>query len=180
MIGDEREQLIAQLRPQWIDAVNAAWYNWRFVVAIVIPWLLFVAFTRFRWGGCAVFPFALLGCWFFISWGIYNVSDVMAYNAVTDDEFGLATSDTERTFAPFLSVPPVALIYTLLVFGIVAFLRMAFRIREEPRLKDCPQCARVVGSSTTICPRCASHLNAGTIDDGTDNGNPYRPPRSDE
>jgi len=109
---------LGNVRPEWVQAVDAAWYNWRFVLAGVLPIAIFfiAALLEFRW--LISLPDALAVCGFFASWGIYNVTDVMCDTAVTDDEFGIAACDTGRTFAPFLTVPPLALICTLFALPI--------------------------------------------------------------
>lgn len=105
---------LGNVRPEWIQAVDAAWCNWRFIVAVVLPVAVFfcAGLLEFRW--CISFPVALAVCWFFASWGIYNISNVMCDTALTDDEFGIAACDTGRAFAPLLTIPPLAVLYTFL------------------------------------------------------------------
>lgn len=171
-------ELLAQVRPQWLSAVNDAWFNWRFAVGLLIPPCLFFVTTRFRLGGLLSFPFAAAGFWLFISIGIYNVSDVMAESAVTDDEMDLACADTGRTFAPILTVPPASFVYTLLSLGGVIFVRAVFQRREKPDEASCPNCGRINATTTQICPRCMQSTERSIRYNNTicvENNNPYKP-----
>lgn len=174
-------ELLAQIRPQWVSAVNDAWFNWRFVVGFLIPPCLFFVTTRFRWGRLVSFPFAAAGFWLFISIGICNVSDVMAETAVTDEEMDFACADTGRNFAPILTVPPASLVYTLLSLGGVIFVRAIFRTREKPDEAPCPNCGRINALTTEICPRCMQSTERSiqyTNVMNVKSQNPYHPPRT--
>ena len=172
-------EVIAQLRPQWVIAVNDAWFNWRFLLGLLIPPCLFLLTTRLRWGGLVSFPFAAAGFWLFVSMGIYNVSDVMASNAVTDAEIGVACTDTGRVLAPFLTVPPASIVYTLFSLGCVTLGKAIFKRRETPNDVPCPNCGRINAVTTLICPRCMKSTESSmqsTNNNKLEAGNPYQPP----
>ena len=124
-------ELLGDVRPEWIEAVDAAWYNWRFLLAGALPLAIFFTMRHFDLNPLPAFPVALLCCWFFASWGVYNVTDVMCDNAVTDDEFGIAICDTGRTFAPILTIPPLAFVYTLFAWPFGELQHLIFRVLKR-------------------------------------------------
>lgn len=118
--------LINQIRPEWTEAVNQAWLNWRFLLAFVAPVAVSLIAMRCRYPIWYFAPFTMFLCWFFMSAGVYNISEVMANVAVTNEEMTLAASDTGRTFAPLVLIPIWAFAYTLI---------LTFAFREKASLR---------------------------------------------
>lgn len=147
-------EVIAQLRAEWLSEVREAWLTWYFVAGVLIPPALFLIASRVLWGGLIALPLAIGLFWLFFTLGIRNVSAVMIEAALTDEEVEFACADTARNLAPFLTVPPAAVVYSVLALGGVSFLRSVFRARENCEESPCTNCGRINGNSTHICPRC--------------------------
>ena len=122
---DVNQVQINQIRPEWLEAVNQAWWNWRFLTALVVPIAAYTIAIRWRHGVFYIAPVAVGFVWFFMSAGVYNVSSVMADLAVTNKEMALAAADTGRTFAPLFWAPVWAFLYNAaLAFTFTAVRKM--------------------------------------------------------
>ncbi len=118
--------LLAQLRPEFTEAVDAANASWWFVFAWIIPPALLFPSAAWRWGGCIAAPVAVIGCYVAFVGGYMNLDRVIHQNAVTDDEMSVWASDTDRTFAPVLTGPIFSVGYTTVCLCAVYIGRFIF------------------------------------------------------
>ena len=151
--------LLAQLRPEFIEALDAANSSWWFVFAWIIPPALIFPSMVWRWGGCIVAPVAVIGFYVAFVGGYWNLDRVLQQNAVTADELDVWASDTDRTFAPVLTGPILSVVYTTVCL-----------------------CAAYAGRFIFgLCfVRRRSNLDSGTegqLARGIEDGNPYSSPR---
>ncbi|MGN6546354.1 MAG: hypothetical protein ACTHK7_14975 [Aureliella sp.] len=171
--------ILAQLRPEFLEAVHAAWWNWRFGIGLILPPVVFYAMTKLKCQPFLALPIAAAAFWLAFSLGIEHVSDAMADNAVTREEMCVAAADTGRTFAPFLVFPVWALLYSGLWLGLVRLRRKLSRATEQSPETQCPNCGRTVAVATIKCPRCMNYLcveGAGASTLVTMPDSPYAPP----
>ena len=150
--------LLAELRPEFIEALDAANSSWWFVFAWIIPPALIFPSVVWRWGGCIVAPVAVIGFYVAFVGGYQNLDRVIEQNAVTADELDVWASDTDRTFAPVLTGPILSVLYTTVCLGAAYAGRFFFRL---------------------CFVRRPSNLDTGTkgpLARGIEDGNPYSPP----
>ena len=150
--------LLAQLRPEFIEALDAANSSWWFVFAWIIPPALIFPSVAWRWGGCIVAPVAVIGFYVAFVGGYWNLDRVLQQNAVTADERDIWASDTDRTFAPVLTGPILSVVYTTVCLCAAYAGRFIFRL---------------------CFVRRRSNLDIGTegqLARGIEDGNPYSPP----
>jgi hypothetical protein len=151
--------LLAQLRPEFIEAVDAANSSWWFALAWIIPPALIFPSVVWRWGGCIIAPVAVIGCYVAFVSGYANLDRVIQQNAVTDDEIDVWASDTDRTFAPVLTGPIFSVVYTAVCLCAAYTGRLIFRL-----------CFFRRRSNLEI-------VTEGQPARGIEDGNPYSPPR---
>ena len=120
--------LLAQLRPEFIEALDAANSSWWFVFAWIIPPALIFPSMVWRWGGCIVAPVAVIGFYVAFVGGYWNLDRVLQQNAVTADELDVWASDTDRTFAPVLTGPILSVVYTTVCLCAAYIGRFIFRL----------------------------------------------------
>ncbi len=120
--------LLAELRPEFIEALDAANSSWWFVFAWIIPPALIFPAVVWRWGGCIVAPVAAIGFYVAFVGGYWNQDRVLQQNAVTADELEIWASDTDRTFAPVLTGPILSVAYTTVCLCAAYAGRFIFRL----------------------------------------------------
>lgn len=150
--------ILAELRPEFTEALEAANSSWWFVFAWIIPPALIFPSMAWRWGGCIVAPVAVIGFYIAFVGGYWNLDRVIQQNAVTDEELDIWAADTDRTFAPILTGPILSVVYTTMCFCAAYVGRYIFR-------------SFLVRRPSNLIPGTEGQLVRRTED-----GNPYSPP----
>ena len=118
-----------QLRPEYIDAVNAAVWNHWFLLAILIPPFLLLPPTWLRFHSATIFVVFLASvvlCWLCFGMGVQHIWDIKELNAQTTAERADVTADTAKLFAPVVIGVPFAICYNLIVQLIALLVRGIF------------------------------------------------------
>jgi hypothetical protein len=84
--------LLGQLRPQFIEAIQAAAWNHWFWIAYALPFVIVIPFSYFKWGGCLIAPVAFIASWCMYAYAIYVYDKSFELNALTDSEWGAVTA----------------------------------------------------------------------------------------
>jgi hypothetical protein len=155
--------LLAQFRPQFIEATQDALWNGWFFVAYAIPFLIIVPFSYWRFGGCLVAPVAFIGSWLVYAYAIDIYDESFELNAVTESEWDAVTSDTGRTFAPFIHGTPKTLLATFLAYAVGYFVGGWLRITQRNKQR-------------TKQDKMMIDFSTGTPVEPRRSENPYEPP----
>jgi hypothetical protein len=121
-----------QLRPEFVQAIDAALWNWWFWVAYAAPFVIIIPASARTWSGCLAAPVAFLACWLAHAHAIDVYDDAFARNAVTRREWDAVNRDTGRTFAPFLRGTPIAICLTGLAMALGTGARKVLLSRHKP------------------------------------------------
>ncbi|MCA9198558.1 MAG: hypothetical protein KDA87_13515 [Planctomycetales bacterium] len=119
-----------KFRPEYVEALNAARWNYWWYIAVAIPFLLFVPAAVKRKYGCFVFPTAYFSSWLTLNLSVQHYWSAKAANAVTTEEMMDVTADTARALAPLTTVPIVFVYVSVagaLVYAVVGFMRFCLK-----------------------------------------------------
>ena len=117
-----------EFRPEYVQALEAARWNFWWYVAGAVPLLLLIPAAAKRRFGCIAFPLSFASCWIAFFCAVQYYWDVKMELAETDAEISDATADTARLFGPFLVGVPLVLVYVALVGAIVYGLAATVRL----------------------------------------------------
>lgn len=116
-----------EFRPEYVNALDAARWNFWWYVAGAIPLLLLIPAAVKRRFGCLAFPLSYALSWVAFFCAVQYYWSVKMALAQTDAELSDATADTARLFGPFLVGVPLVLIYVslvgVIVYGVAALVR---------------------------------------------------------
>lgn len=115
------------MRPEYLDALDAARWNYWFLVMLVVPPLLICAGRLAGKSGCIVFVAAFVVCWHCFGMWVGYYWDVKLQMAVTPAELHDSTADTAALYGPALVGTPFALIYCTAWVIVVAVVAWAYR-----------------------------------------------------
>ena len=122
-----------ELRPEYVEALNAAKWGWLWCATLAVPFLLLIPAAAKRKFGCLAFPTAYFLTWLVFNIHIQNYWAAKKANAVTDAEWADVTADTGRVFAGVTTIPYV-LVYVSVVgaviYGIVAMCRLFSKLKS--------------------------------------------------
>ena len=149
--------LRAELRPEFIEALDAANSSWWFVFAWIIPPALIFPSVAWRWSGCIVAPVAVIGFYVAFVGGYWNLKGRNQKRSKPDTR-GLARV---RGWAagPVRSVCPSAEGWTDAEWGVGAGARRCERVGAPSDARSC-RCAaqRVRGQKTGLFSSRGSHV----------------------
>jgi len=111
---------VDEFRPEYVQALDAARWNFWWYVAGAIPLLLLIAAAAKRKFAWIAFPLSYLLSWIAFFFAVEYYWGVKMAVAQTDAEMLDATADTARLFGPFFVGVPLVLIYVSLV-GVVVY-----------------------------------------------------------
>ena len=116
-----------ELRPEYVNAVEAALWNYWFILAYLLPFLILLPLGwkrshRILTAIGAVLSLAI--CWLCYAKGIRYMWYIREINAQTEAEWADVTADTAKLFAPIIIGIPFAVGYTLLSLLVSEVLRV--------------------------------------------------------
>lgn len=99
------------MRPEYLEALEAARWNWWWLATLVLPALLICASSRKWWWAIIGFLVAVPLCWILFALAVEHFWEVKFRLAETEVERRDATADTARLFGPILIGTPFAVLY---------------------------------------------------------------------
>ena len=115
-------------RPEYVQALSVARWNFWLYVAAAAPVLLLIPAAVKRRFGCVAFPLSYALSWLAFFLAVEYYWSVKLAVAQTDAEMVDASGDTARLFGPFLVGVPLVLVYVSVVsvgvYGVAAFIRL--------------------------------------------------------
>ena len=124
-------------RPEFLDAIRSAWWNWWFIAAYIIPFLLIVPACVIRWAGCVMSPVALFLFVAIYFVGVREYDAAFVRNAVTRAELGSVTADTGRVFMPFFRGISFGLLTTFAALAVGQILHPFTRPKHSDSNEKC-------------------------------------------
>ena len=122
-----------EFRPEYVQALDAARWNFWWYVAAVIPILLLVPAAAKRRLGCLAFPLAYFLSWVAFCCAVEYYWTTKEQHAATGAEWADVTADTGRLFGPVLVGVPLVVIYVSLVAGLIyATAAIVRRLGRQP------------------------------------------------
>ena len=104
-----------QLRPEYVEATDAARFNFWLWLSIATPWLLVLASTTKRKTRIYAIIFSYPVCWILFCIAVEHYWNAKLEFAMTDAEMSDATADTGRLFGPVVVGIPLVAIYVTFV-----------------------------------------------------------------
>ena len=125
-----------EIRPEYVEALNAARWNYWWYVAAAIPALLLVPAALTRKLGCLAFPAAYFLSWLALNFAVQHYWAAKEANAVTDAEWADVTADTAQLYAGVTTIP-YAFVYVsivgALIYTTVGVVRSMFKPKSNNR-----------------------------------------------
>ena len=107
-----------EFRPEYVEALNAARWNYWWYITLAIPFLLLVPAAAKRKFGCLVIPPTYFLTWLAFNLCIQHYWAAKKINAVTEAEWEDVTADTGRLFAGISTIPYVFVYVSVVAFSI--------------------------------------------------------------
>lgn len=124
------------LRPEYVNAIEAALWNHWFAFAYLVPFLILIPASRWRWLAIAISPLAFFAFFTFYFCGVRTYDHAFVTNAVTEFERELISADTARVFMPIVSGIPFGLLTTCVAAVLGQLAHPLLRRIPIPRLQS--------------------------------------------
>ena len=127
---------VDEFRPEYVEALDAARWNYWWYLSLAIPFLLLVPAAVKRKFGCLAISATYFLTWLTLNLCIQHYWAAKKINAVTEAEWADVTADTGRVFAGISTIPYVFVdisVIAVLIYSIAGVLRYCFGKSNDTR-----------------------------------------------
>ena len=117
-----------QFRPEYIEATDAARYNFWLWLSVATPWILVLASTAKRKIRIFAIVLSYPVCWILFCVAVEYYWNAKLYFAVTEAEMSDATADTGRLYGPVMVGIPLVAIYVTIVSVLICAVEWIGRV----------------------------------------------------